>query len=290
VTAANFTLTLELDSGAEAEIVVTPQDAPSREEGITAWVVDIEGYRGADWKPRLLDLFCCQGGAAMGYSRAGFDVVGVDIAPQPRYPFEFHQGDALEYLAAHGHEFDAIHASPPCQAFTALKVMYNAKPHPDLLTPTRAALIALGKPYVIENVEGAPMVNYVTLCGTAFGLGTDAMELRRHRRFEVSPPFLMVPPCAHGLKPVIGIYGGHWRDRRENAPVKNLPLSEAVIAMGIDWMSGHGLSQAIPPAYTEFIGRHLRAALAGTRLSLTAAERDRAYAAALAVLAGSGAE
>lgn len=199
----------------------------------------------------------------MGYHRAGFEVVGVDIEPQPRYPFEFHQADALEYLAAHGHEFDVIHASPPCQGFSALKVMYNAKPHADMLTPTRAALVALGRPYVIENVEGAPMQNYITLCGTALGLGTDTAELRRHRRFEVVPHLLMVPPCAHGTKAVvIGVYGGHWRDRRDRAVVKNLTHKEAKEAMGIDWMSSDGLSQAIPPAYTEYIGRHLLAACA----------------------------
>ena len=211
---------------------------------------------------RLLDLFCCAGGAGMGYHRAGFDVVGVDIKPQPRYPFEFHQADALEYMAAHGHEFDAIHASPPCQAFTDLNQMWNAKEHADLLTPTREALQALGKPYVIENVEGAPMVNYITLCGTAMGLGTDAAELRRHRRFEIVPHLLMVPPCAHGLKDrVIGVYGGHGRDRRRTVNTQDFSTADRRIAMGIDWMTGAELSQAIPPAYTEYIGRHLLQAL-----------------------------
>ena len=103
---------------------------------------------------RLLDLFSGAGGAAMGYHRAGFDVVGVDKEPMKRYPFEFHQGDALEYLAEHGHEFDAIHASPPCQAYCSLKSMPNAKKHPELVEPTRALLKASGKPWVIENVIG----------------------------------------------------------------------------------------------------------------------------------------
>jgi DNA (cytosine-5)-methyltransferase 1 len=212
---------------------------------------------------RLLDLFCGAGGAAMGYHRAGFDeIVGVDNRPQPHYPFEFVQADALEYLAAHGQEFEAIHASPPCQAFTDLKHMYNAKEHADLLTPTRAALIVLGKPYVIENVEGAPMQNYITLCGTAMGLGTDTAELRRHRRFEIVPHLLMLPPCAHGTKAaVIGVYGGHARDRRRTTNTQHFSTAERAVAMGIDWMNGNELSQAIPPAYTEYIGRHLLAAL-----------------------------
>ena len=155
--------------------------------------------------------------------------------------------------------FDAIHASPPCQAFSDLKSMYNAKPHPDLLTPTRERLIELGRPYAIENVEGAPMRDFVTLCGTAFGLGCDGAELRRHRRFEVAPRFLWVPPCAHGTKRrVIGVYGGHGRDRRRVANTQDFSTEQRREAMGIDWMTGAELSQAIPPAYTEFIGKQWR--------------------------------
>lgn len=150
-------------------------------------------------RPRLLDTFCDAGGCSVGYHRAGFDVVGVDHLPQKNYPFEFHLGDALEFIAAHGAEFDVIHASPPCQRFCALKKMYNARQHPDLLTPTRELLQKIGHPYVIENVEGAPMQNYITLCGTAFGLGTSGAELWRHRRFEVSPMIWMVPPCVTDL-------------------------------------------------------------------------------------------
>lgn len=211
-------------------------------------------------KPKLLDLFCCAGGAGMGYHRAGFEVTGIDIKPQPRYPFTFIQADALEYVAAHGHEYDAIHASPPCQAFTDLQYMYNAKEHPDLLMPTRKLLQATGKPYVIENVEGAPMVDYITLCGGAFGLGTDDAELRRHRRFEIFPHMLLVPPCAHGVKPrVIGVYGGHGRDRRRKTNTQDFSTEARRLAMGIDWMTGEELSQAIPPAYTKFIGEFLMA-------------------------------
>lgn len=131
-------------------------------------------------KPRLLDLFCGAGGAGMGYHQAGFDVVGVDINPQPDYPFEFHQADAMEFPLD---GFDAIHASPPCQVFTALKTMHNAGEHFDLLTPMRARLKEWGGPYVIENVPGAPMQDHVTLCGSSFGLGVKKYdrELRRHR-------------------------------------------------------------------------------------------------------------
>lgn len=194
----------------------------------------------------------------MGYHRAGFDVTGVDIEPQPRYPFSFIQADALEYVAEHGHEYDALAASPPCQAYSDLKHMHNAKRHADLLTPTRELLNKIGKPYVIENVEGAPMQNYVTLCGTALGLGTADAELRRHRRFEIVPHMLFVPPCRHGLKArVIGVYGGHGRDRRRKFNTQDFSTAARREAMGIDWMTGDELSQAIPPSYTAFIGAHL---------------------------------
>lgn len=207
---------------------------------------------------RLLDLFCGAGGAGMGYHRAGFEVVGVDINPQKHYPFEFHCADAFEFLAHHGHEFDVIHASPPCQAFTDLKKMHNAKQHNDLLTPMRKTLEASGKPYIIENVEGAPMHRYLVLCGTMFELGTEQAELRRHRRFEVRPYIAPVEPCRHGRKGrVIGVYGGHGRDRRRTVNTQDFSTDERREAMGIDWMNGQELSQAIPPAYTEWIGRQL---------------------------------
>ena len=209
----------------------------------------------------------------MGYHRAGFDVVGVDIKPQPRYPFEFHQGDALEFIAAHGHEFDVIHASPPCQAFTALNAMWNSREHPDLLTPCRELLKSLGVPYVIENVPGAPMHDYLVLCGTMFNLGTGDAELRRHRHFEIDPPIYMRPMCNHYWRSrVIGVYGGHGRDRkrvptitvagnvggyRYQGEIQHFSVDQRREAMGIDWMTGNELSQAIPPAYTEYIGLQL---------------------------------
>jgi len=221
---------------------------------------------------RLLDLFCCAGGAGEGYRRAGFDVTGVDINPQPRNPHRFIQGDALEYLAAHGHEYDAIHASPPCQAHTAMKTMWNAKDHDDLIPATRELLQKSGKPWIMENVPGAPMDNPVLLCGSMFGLGVGDAELRRHRLFECSF-FVMAPPCQHGSR-VVGIYGGHVRNRRRRTigiygegcrdslrkydkGVDDFTVEDGREAMGIDWMSLAELCQAIPPAYTEWLGGHL---------------------------------
>jgi DNA (cytosine-5)-methyltransferase 1 len=220
--------------------------------------------------PRLLDLFCCAGGAGMGYHRAGFEVVGVDIEPQPHYPFEFIQADALAYAASHADEFDVIHASPPCQVHSATANAHRVK-HPDLLAPTRDLLRQLGRPYVIENVERAPLIDPVMLCGTMFGLraaDTDGVELQlqRHRLFETSFPVGMAPaPCAHDSTPVGGSYKGSRRrtpaDRDQKRRGGYTPaLSVRAELLGIDWMNmrnEHELAQAIPPAYTEFIGRQL---------------------------------
>jgi len=142
---------------------------------------------------RLLDLFCCSGGAGVGYHRAGFDVVGVDIDHQEEYPFEFVQGNALEYVKEHGHKFDVIHASPPCQHFTKYKNCRKdiAERYEDLIQPTRDVLQASGKPYVMENVVGSPLLAPITLCGSMFGL-----DVRRHRLFE-SNMELTPPKCDH---------------------------------------------------------------------------------------------
>lgn len=216
-------------------------------------------------RPRLLDLFSGAGGAGMGYYRAGFDVTGVDIRPQPRYPFAFVQADALEYLMAHGRQYDVIHASPPCQAHTALRTMHNARRHLDLIAPTRDALRSIGRLYVIENVPGAPLKAPVLLCGTMFGLGIPGAELWRHRLFECSAP-LMAPSCRHGREPdCIGLYGGHVRNRRRRTVagrkvergVADFSMEDGFRAMGIDWMNLRELCQAIPPAYTAWLGAQL---------------------------------
>jgi len=224
-------------------------------------------------KPRLLDLFCGAGGAAVGYSRAGFDVVGVDINPQKNYPFEFMDMDALEYLTLSGYRvsasFDAIHASPPCQAYSALKSLHDNE-HPDLVEPTRELLQGTGLPWIIENVEGAPLVQGATLdglhgillCGTMFGLRT-----LRHRLFESNMP-LTVPhhPRHEGeFYTVTGHGDPNWGKRKKEGSEFSGPgyTQRCREAMGIDWMSRREISQAIPPAYTEFIGKQLMGSLKG---------------------------
>lgn len=226
---------------------------------------------------KLLDLFCGAGGAGMGYSRIGLEVVGVDINPQPHYPFKFYQGDAIEYLKEHGSEFDCIHASPPCQRYSAMtngRWKDRVSEHPDLVDPVRQLLVELNKPYVIENVVGSPLINPTMLCGTMFQLQTKGgSQLRRHRLFETSFHVGLTPPCQHNNGSAIGVYGGGQN------PSRKIPATIGVYghagvasnrdclllfgtqdrrdAMGIDWMSGKELSEAIPPAYTEFIGRYL---------------------------------
>jgi DNA (cytosine-5)-methyltransferase 1 len=219
---------------------------------------------------RLLDLFCCEGGAAMGYHRAGFEVVGVDIDPQPRYPFEFHQGDALEFLAEHGHEFDVIHASPPCQAYSVTKHTHS-KQHPELIGPTRDALLKVGRPYVLENVVGAPVENPLLLCGTMFGLrATDddgtPLRLERHRLFESSIYLHAPSPCYHDKRVQVGgVYSGGSSSIERAKYVRHGGYAPVASVrrdlMGMEWATMHGLNQAIPPAYTEFIGLQLMDAL-----------------------------
>jgi len=216
----------------------------------------------------------------MGYHRAGFDVVGVDINPQPHYPFEFHQGDALTYPLD---GFDAVHASPPCQRFSTMtRGLWKDREHPDLIPGTRERLA--GRLYVIENVENArrELRNPFRLCGTMFGLGVDGSQLRRHRYFEA--PWMglaMTPPCVHDRYAAVPVYGGGqngdyhdpprapkrrpatvgvWRHAggsSERDGLVQFGTAERRIAMGIDWMTGDELSESIPPAYTEWIGAQL---------------------------------
>lgn len=211
--------------------------------------------------PILLDTFCGEGGAAMGYHRAGYRVVGVDSSPAvgARYPFEFHQGDALDFIAAHGSDFDVIHVSSPCHDWSSLGARTGLDGTGWLLGAARAAVRLIGVPYVIENVPGAPLVNPLVLCGSMFNLGatcagSEWRQLRRHRLFECSA-FMMAPGnCRHKGHPV-GVYGtggGGPMTRGYKATPR-----EAAEALGIDWMSRAGLSQAIPPAFTEYVGSQL---------------------------------
>ena len=212
-------------------------------------------------RPLLLDLFCGAGGAAMGYYRAGFDVVGIDINPQPNYPFKFVQADALlefdsllssSYADHSIYQYDAIHASPPCQAYTKARKLQGNE-HPDLIEPIRNLLQLSGLPYVIENVLGAPLHHPVTLNGTMFA----GLKTKRDRLFETSwhlepPPVLFeaLPHIKMGRPPepgkwmhVVGHFSGAYEGGR---------------AMGIHWMTKKELAEAIPPAYTEYIGWQLR--------------------------------
>lgn len=216
--------------------------------------------------PRLLDLFCGAGGAGVGYARAGFDVTGVDIKPQPRYPFEFYKDDALAFLADHWREFDAFHASPPCQGYSLLSHVVNRdmSAYPRLIEPLRCALVETGKPYVIENVPQAPLENPLVLCGTMFGLRT-----HKHRSFEINPPLYFAPgKCTRArVKPINSgkRLAQYYGDDADMVTVAGhlFSVSAGSRAMGIDWMNRAELAEAIPPAYTEYVGAHLLLACAG---------------------------
>lgn len=228
-------------------------------------------------KPRLLDLFCGAGGAAMGYHRAGFEVVGVDINPQPRYPFEFHQADAMEYPLE---GFSVIHASPPCQAYSVTRHTHS-KQHPELLEPTITRLREWGGHWVVENVVSnrtrTIMPGAIEVCGAAFGQKADDVDgaplvLKRHRLF-LADLMLLNRHCACGFFRSRGVrVGGVYGAGPENRKLANrslgtfrggytptIPVRREL--MGIDWMTGTELSQSIPPAYTEYIGRQLLQAL-----------------------------
>lgn len=186
----------------------------------------------------------------MGYHRAGFEVTGVDIRPQPRYPFTFHHADALEFVAAHGREYDVIHASPPCQAYSFCTPAPYKPRHPDLIAVVRKSLQATDRPFVIENVAGARRLlnTPILLCGSMFGL-----RVWRHRYFESLIDLGLTFSCNHSQIPVL-VTG---TTRRKGYKRVDPPISERRQAMGIDWMTTAELDQAIPPAYTEFIGREV---------------------------------
>jgi len=244
-------------------------------------------------RPILIDVFCGAGGATKGYLDAGFFVVGVDIHPQPNYCGDaFIQGDALELLQeiakgdVHARRMRmtstggnyclkdacAIHTSPPCQRYSAMTKRWGrSEAHPDMVVPVRELLKQIGLPYVIENVPGAPLESPVMLCGTMFELQTrEGSQLWRHRLFETS--FVCVAPsvCTHNDGSAIGVYGGGQHPgRRRPASAGGLNhygVDARREAMGIDWMTGKELSQAIPPAYTRYVGRHLMDHLRATKL------------------------
>ena len=210
---------------------------------------------------RLLDVYCGAGGAAMGYHRAGFDVIGVDIRPQPNYPFAFVQMDALEFLELlDPSAWDVIHASPPCQAWSAYRRKGRGvgDGYEDLIARTRESLEQAGLPYVIENVEGAPLESPMMLCGSMLD---PPLDVQRHRFFETNWP-LIAPmwPCRHDLWSARfpGATNRRPLSRRTvEIGVWRIPLETQQRAIGIDWMTLEELSEAVPPAYTELIGHQL---------------------------------
>ncbi len=216
---------------------------------------------------RILVTFCGGGGSSKGYSDAGFDVVGLDIEPHPDFPFEFVLADALDVLADLDFldQFDAIHASPPCQRYSSLGARHGREQYPDLIARVRDLLIASVKPYVIENVEGSPLLSPMLACGSefdCFAVCRDGVrrQLRRHRLFESNIPLVRKRGCAHVGQP-IGVYGHGGRPANGRQRGYAGVASEAREAMGIDWMKHYDVVQSVPPAYTEHVGRQVLAHL-----------------------------
>lgn len=218
----------------------------------------------------FVDLYCKAGGAGKGYALAGFDVRGMDWEPQPRYPFPFTQGDVLAIDPADLMGVAAIHASPPCQFATALN--NDKSRHANCIPATRDLLLATGRPFIIENVMGAAeyLCEPIMLCGCMFGLGTETHRLERRRLFECHGfprPRQMPCICHRDSRPVIGVYGGHARDRggvardQTRSFMGQSQRDLARRALGMNWGTLAELSEAIPPVYTAWLGWHLRAAL-----------------------------
>lgn len=224
-------------------------------------------------KPRVvLDLFCGGGGASRGYHDAGFAVVGVDVHPQPAYPYTFVQDDALDVLRSlDPSDYAAIHASPPCPRYSPLTVVSGSpESHPDLVAPVRDLLEAVGLPWIMENVPGSPLRSPTVFCGEAYGLGALCADgiyrpLRRHRHFEASFVILSAGCACSGREP-IGVYGlggpiRHTVRTGGTARGYKGSLDEMRDAMAIDWMPHAAISQAIPPIYTHVIGLQLHGQL-----------------------------
>jgi len=202
---------------------------------------------------RLLDLYCCGGGASYGYEQAGFDVTGVDIVDQPRHRGKFVKGDAIEFLNANHQNFDVIHASPPCQAHSMAAKQWRllGKEYPDLIAPTRAALKETGLPYIMENVPGAPLVDPIEMCGAMFGMRT-----YRHRLFESNMP-LTAPPHPNHDAPNAKM-GRPPKDDEFIQYVGHFPGVKLVQEMtGLHWLGQKELAQSIPPQYTLYLGRQV---------------------------------
>lgn len=229
---------------------------------------------------RLLDLYCCEGGASTGYARAGFEVIGVDLFDKfsiKRYPFEAIRSDAIEFLEIHGYEFDVIHASPPCQHASAGTRALDRSRYPELITPTRQALLRLGKPYILENVRGSSLHDPIELCGCMFNMTAIdddgvLLHLQRARLFESNMP--LTPPAPHDHSDhewVGGSYGGARKNKyeakyeRKGGYVPSIPVQKKLL--GIDWMTQRGMFQAIPPTYTEWVGRQVIQYLSSGKIS-----------------------
>ena len=219
---------------------------------------------------KLLDLFCGAGGCSVGYNRAGFDVVGVDIEPHADYPFELILADAVKVATdtAFLSQFDVVHASPPCPRYSvATKATGTSDNHPDLVPVMRDLLNAWGGIWVMENVPGAPMPTAVTICGKAMGL----QWIKRHRLFE-SNVLLFSPGCACDNRGTVSVFGHSGEDRRKSAGGvrKHVPIAEVRDLMGVPWMrSRDDIADAIPPAYTEYLGHQLAAHVEAARQEAT---------------------